>query len=320
MPDVICLGELLIDLCSDRADVSLGEASSFTKSPGGAPANVAVAVQRLGGSAGFIGAVGNDQFGKFLADVLIREGVETTSLVRLDGVRTPLALVARQSDGTTDFTFYHDAGLVPIRAEDIDESYLVGADALHFGSISRIDAPARSATDKARQIAADNGLLVSYDPNYRARLWGDEDEARRRIREGFNGATITKISRDEWTFILGTDDFGSGTRQLLDSGVQLVVRSEGADGASFATAAAAGHVDAFKVDSVEFTGAGDAFDAALLVSLLGLRAEGAEPGELDEDKLRRIIRRANAVAALTTTRAGAIPAIPTREQVDAFGA
>lgn len=318
MPEVICLGELLIDLCSTRNGVSLGEAQTFTKAPGGAPANVAVAVKRLGGSVGFVGAVGDDQFGEFLADVLEREGVETTHLARLDGMRTPLAFVAGQSDGTTDFTFYHDAGLVGLTEDDVDESYLACASALHFGSISRIDPPARAATDKARRIAAENGLIISYDPNYRARLWGDADEARRRILEGFTGATVTKISRDEWAFILGTDDFGEGARQLLDAGVQLIVRSESADGASFATAAAAGHVNAFEVDSVEFTGAGDAFDASLLVDLLSLRAECAAPGELDEAQLRRIVRRANAVGALTTTRAGAIPALPTAEQVDAF--
>ncbi len=318
MPEVICLGELLIDFCSSDADVSLGEASAFTKSPGGAPANVAVAVRRLGRSAGFIGAVGDDPFGEFLAGVLASEGVETTDLARLSGMRTPLAFVARRSDGTCDFSFYHDAGLVGLKADDIDETYLAGASALHFGSISRIDPAARAATDKARRIAAKAGLIVSYDPNYRQRLWDDENEARRRIREGFERTTVTKISQDEWAFILGTEDFSGGARQLLDAGVRLVVRSEGADGASFATAAAAGHVNGFSVDSVEFTGAGDAFDASLLVDLLSFGTDGAGPNELDESQLRRIIRRANAVGALTTRFAGAIPALPTRDQVDAF--
>ncbi len=318
MPEVICLGELLIDFCSSDADVSLGEARAFTRSPGGAPANVAVAVRRLGRSAGFIGAVGDDPFGDFLAGVLAGEGVETTGLVRLSGMRTPLAFVAGRSDGTCDFSFYHDAGLVGLTADDIDETYLAGASVLHFGSISRIDPAARAATDKARQIAAAGGLIISYDPNYRRRLWGDENEACRRIREGFERTTVTKISQDEWSCILGEEDFSGGARQLLDSGVELVVRSEGADGASFATASATGHVDAVNVDSVEFTGAGDAFDASLLVDLLSFRADGVSPGELDESQLQWIIGRANAVGALTTTRAGAIPALPTRDQVDTF--
>lgn len=319
MPEVICLGELLIDFCPGDANVSLGEAQSFTRSPGGAPANVAVAVRRLGRSAGFIGAVGDDSFGEFLAGVLASEGVETVSLLRQPGMPTPLAFVAAKADGTCDFSFYHDdAGLANLTEEDIDETYIAGGSALHFGSISRIAPAARAATDKARRIAAAAGLIISYDPNYRPQLWSGENEARRRIRKGFEGTTITKISRDEWQFILGTGDFSQGAWQLLAAGVQLVVRSEGADGASFATTSAAGHVDAFNVDPVEFTGAGDAFDASLLVDLLSFRADGISPGELDESQLRRLIRRANAVGALTTTRAGAIPALPTRAEVDAF--
>lgn len=318
MPDVICLGELLIDLPATARDVSLADAPGFTKAPGGAPANVAVAVRRLGASAGFIGAVGNDPFGQFLAGVLAREGVDTAGLVSSDDVRTPLAFVAVRSDGAGDFFFYHDGGLAPLREEHVDAAYLRSAAVLHFGSISRIQPAARAATDKARGIAAEAGLLVSYDPNYRPRLWADPGEARERIREGFDGVSLAKVSKEEWEFILGTADFDGGSRRLLDAGVQLVVRSEGGAGASFATSRASGHVDAFEVESVEFTGAGDAFTASLLVDLLACRAEGAAPAELEEGQLRHILRRANAVGALTTTRRGAIPALPRRQEVDAF--
>jgi sugar/nucleoside kinase (ribokinase family) len=318
VPEVICLGELLIDLASTAADVSLAEAPGFTKAPGGAPANVAVAVRRLGVSAGFIGAVGNDPFGDFLADVLRREGVDTACLVRLDDVRTPLAFVAVRSDGAGDFSFYHDAGLAPLREEHVDEAYVSAAAALHFGSISRIGPAARAATDKARAVAGRRGLLVSYDPNYRPRLWASPAEARRRIREGFEAVTLAKVSQEEWEFILGTDDFAGGAGELLDAGVALVVRSEGGAGASFASVRACGHVEPFEVEGVEFTGAGDAFTGSLLVDLLKHRGESVSPGELDEAGLRRIVRRANAVGALATTRRGAIPALPRRAEVDAF--
>jgi fructokinase len=226
--------------------------------------------------------------------------------------------VAVHSDGTGDFLFYHDGGLAPLREEDVDASYVASAGVLHFGSISRIEPAGRAATDKARRIAADAGLIVSYDPNYRRRLWSGPDEARRRIREGFDGATLAKVSSEEWEFIFGSEDFRRGAAWLFDRGAELVVRSEGASGASFATLRASGHVEAFGVRSVEFTGAGDAFTASLLVDLLDLRRRAASPGELDEGALRRIVRRANAVGALTTTRPGAIPALPRREEVDRF--
>ncbi len=318
MPEVICLGELLIDLPSTARDVCLADAPGFTKAPGGAPANVAVAVRRLGRSSGFLGAVGKDGFGDFLAGVLAREGVDTSRLVRLEKTRTPLAFVAVRSDGAGDFSFYHDGGLAPLREEHVDESYLAAAKALHFGSISRIQPAARAATDKARKAAASGGLLVSYDPNYRPRLWDDADQARRTIREAFAGVTVAKVSQEEWGFILGTEDFQRGAEELLAMGVELIVRSEGGSGASFATAAASGHEGPFQVDSVEFTGAGDAFMASLLVDLLAHRDDGRRPGTLEAGQLRRIVRRANAVGALTTTRAGAIPALPTRQEVDAF--
>ena len=318
MPDVICLGELLIDFCATVRDVSVGEAPGFAKAPGGAPANVAVAVVRSGASAGFIGAVGRDPFGDFLAGVLAAEGVDTAGLVRPEGVKTPLAFVAVRSDGTGDFLFYHDAGLAPRKAEWIDPAYVASAAALHFGSISRIEPDARAATDKARRIAADAGMLISYDPNYRPRLWPEAPAARDRIREGFAGTTVAKVSAEEWAFILGTDDFGRGAEELLGMGVELVIRSEGGRGASFATAAASGHVDAFDVQPVEFTGAGDAFTGSILADLVALRKRGAAPGGLTREDLTGLIRRANATGALTTTRPGAIPALPTRPRVEAF--
>ena len=317
MPEIICLGELLVDLCATEADVSLAQATGFTKAPGGAPANVAAAAQRLGASAGFIGAVGADAFGDFLACVLAAEGVDVSALRRTD-TPTPLAFAAVHSDGTSDFSFYHHGGLTALAADDVDAGYLAGAEALHFGSISRIHHGARAATDKARAVAAEEGMIVSYDPNYRPRLWADDAEARRRILEGFDGATVAKVSQEEWAFILDTNDFAAGAARLLGMGVTLVLRSEGAAGASFATAACSGHVDGFVVDSVEFTGAGDAFVASILVSLLELRRSGRRVHTLGEDHLSRIVRRANAVGALATTTPGAIPAMPTRAKVDAF--
>jgi len=318
MPDVICLGELLIDFCATARDVSLAQAPGFTKAAGGAPANVAVAVQRLGGTSGFIGAVGRDGFGDFLAGVLAEEGVDTAGLVRRDDTRTPLAFVAVRSDGAGDFFFYHDAGLAPLRADDVHAGYLAPAEALHFGSISRIVPEARAATDKARQIAREHGLLVSYDPNYRPRLWPDAKTARRRIREGFEGVTVAKVSREEGSFILGTDDFDRGASELLAAGIDMIVRSEGADGARFATPRARGRVAGFRVASVEFTGAGDAFVGSLLTDLVACRAAGVAPRDLDRDELTRIVRRANAVGALATTRHGAVPALPRRDEVDAL--
>ena len=319
MANVICLGELLIDFCAVEPDVSLSEAKTFTKAPGGAPANVAVATARLGLEAGFIGAVGNDPFGQFLADVLIASGVDTSGLVTIDDVRTSLAFIASRSDGQKDITFYRNPGADMCLCPDhLDAAHIRRAEVLHFGSISRIDDSPRRATDLARDIAAEAGAMITYDPNWRPTLWPDAAEARRRILEGFDHATVAKISDEEWSFVTGSEDLAEGAAGILGRGVELVVRSEGADGASFVTARCGGHVPPRRVECVEPTGAGDAFMACLIVELLGHWREGTSPGQLDTPELTRIITRANAVGALATTRIGAIPSLPTAEQVEAF--
>jgi len=319
MPNVICLGELLIDLCAAEQDVSLAEARTFTKAPGGAPANVAVGVVRLGVSAGFVGAVGDDPFGHYLGGVLDAAGVDTTHLARIDGVRTSLAWIAARSDGQKDIVFYRNPGAdMCLAAEHIDRDYLAAAQALHFGSISRIDDGPREATDLARRLAAEAGAMVTYDLNWRPTLWPDASSARGRILEGFEGTVVAKVADEEWAFVLGTDDFADGAEMILDRGVHLVVRSEGADGASFATAACSGHVEPFAVECVEPTGAGDGAMACLIVELLEHWRRGTGPADLPAEELTRIVRRANAVGALACTQVGAIPSLPTADEVEAF--
>lgn len=319
MPNVICLGELLIDFCAAEADVGLAGAETFVKAPGGAPANVAVGVVRLGEPAGFIGAVGADPFGDFLDAVVREAGVDTSRLARIEGVRTTLAIIANRSDGRKDITFYRNPGAdMCLAVEHLDRASIEAAEAFHFGSISRIDEGPRAATDQARRWARDAGGLVTYDPNWRPSLWDDPDAARARVLEGFDGTAVAKVAEEEWEFLTGTTDFAAGAAGLLDRGPELIVRSEGADGASFATRRCSGHVGGFVVEVAETVGAGDGAMACLIVDLLAHRRAGRSPGELDEPELRRIVRRANAVGALACTRVGAIPALPTRGEVDAF--
>ncbi len=319
MPNVICLGELLIDFCAGDRDASLADARTFIKAPGGAPANVAVGLVRLGESAGFIGAVGEDPFGEFLRGVLRDERVDTSHLAAIEGVRTSLAFIASRSDGRKDITFYRNPGAdMCLSPKHIDSSYVAAAEAFHFGSISRIDEGPREATDAACRLAGAGGALITYAPNWRPSLWSAPAAARLRILEGFAYAAVAKVSLEEWEFITGTSDFARGASMILDRGVQLVVRSEGEGGASYATSHAGGHVPPFAVQCVETTGAGDGFMACLIVELLPHWRRKVLPGQLDTAELSRIIRRANAVGALACLKVGAIPSLPTATQVDEF--
>jgi fructokinase len=198
------------------------------------------------------------------------------------------------------------------RPEEVSEAYLAGASLLHIGSISLIQETSRSATLRALELAAEHGLWVSYDANLRLPLWPSPDAARKGIRSVWRRAQVVKISEDELEFLTGARDMAAA-RTLRHEGLRLLVVTRGDAGVSYLTRQGEGEVSGFRVDTVDTTGAGDAFTAALLASLLEDDALEASRGALEA-----ALRRANAFAALTTTRRGAIPALPSREALEAF--
>jgi len=319
MLDVICLGELLIDFCSTKADVSLEDAPAFAKAPGGAPANVAVGVAKLGRRAGFIGKVGQDPFGHFLAHTLASEQVDTSFLAYAENVRTTLSFVAVHSSGRRDCFFYRNPGADQmLEPDDIDETYVKAAKLFHFGSISMIDPKPKEATLKTLRIASSNGLLVSYDPNLRMSLWPNERQAFETIWEGFPYADFAKVSEEEWEFITGTKDFDAGAKKIMEKGVRLLVISQGEHGATFYHPTGSRHIPAYEIELVEATGSGDGFVASILVDLVTRIEQGVRIDQLDAEDLSTIVRRANAVGALTATRYGAIPGLPTAQELQEF--
>jgi fructokinase len=312
-PQAVTLGELLIDFVPEENGVSLGDARAFVKAPGGAPANVAVGLARLGIAAGFMGKVGDDPFGHHLAGVLSTQGVDVSQLQYDPQARTALAFVSLTSTGERDFLFYRNPSAdMRHRPEEVAEDYLGGASMLHIGSISLIQDPSRSATLRALDLAAEHGLWVSYDANLRLPLWPSPDAAREGIRSVWRRAHVVKISEDELEFLTGARDMAAA-RTLRHEGLRMLVVTRGNAGAWYLTRQGEGEVAGFRVDTVDTTGAGDAFTAALLASLLENDAL-----EKSRDALDAAIRRANAYAALTTTRRGAIPALPSRQELETF--
>ena len=316
--DIICLGELLIDLFPAEVGRHLTEVSAFYPKPGGAPGNVAVAARRLGLTSAFIGKVGDDAFGRFLIDTLAAEGVETRG-IRLDAeARTTLAFIALPDPHHAEFVFYRNPGAdTRLRPDELDEELLRHARALHVGSLSLVAEPSRSATLRAVEIARAAGALVSFDVNYRPSLWPSPAAAVGAIRELLPLAHVVKVNEDELRLLTGSDDPKAGGATLLAAGPSLVVVTLGAQGSFYRSASAAGFVPAFAVPTVDAIGCGDAFMAGVLVGLLG-GAGGAWSQRLDDATLRPILRYANAVGALTATRAGALPALPTADEVAAF--
>ncbi len=310
MPRIISLGEALIDLFAGKG-VPLRELKPLQPSPGGAPANVAVALARLGVDVGFIGKVGDDDYGTFLIDLLAGEGVDVTHFTADPRAPTMLAVVAAPSPTEQHFAIYHGTDTL-LSPEELDQAYIQSARCLVFGSVTLADASGPAALHAARW-AREAGQHVIFDVNLRPALWPDLQVARSRIGEGLASSTVVKLNEVELEFLTGTADPAAGSQALLQQGVQLCCVSLGADGAYFNNGAASGHVPAFHVEAVDTTGSGDAFVAGLA---FGLSKQDQPIAQLSSADLHQMLRFANACGALAATSLGAMTALPALKDVE----
>ncbi|KAI3705827.1 hypothetical protein L1987_76071 [Smallanthus sonchifolius] len=311
---VVCFGEMLIDFVPSVSGVSLAEAPAFQKAPGGAPANVAVGISRLGGSSAFIGKVGDDDFGHMLADILKKNKVNNSGMRFDQNARTALAFVTLRSDGEREFMFFRNPSAdMLLHESELDVNLIKQASIFHYGSISLIEEPCKSAHLAAMAIAKKSGSILSYDVNLRVPLWPSEDAARDGIMSIWDQADVIKVSEDEITFLTrGDDPYDDNVvlNKLFHPNLKLLLVSEGPDGCRYYTQQFKGRVPGVKVKPVDTTGAGDAFVGGIL-SILASDTNLYK----DETRLREALLFANACGALTVTKKGAIPAMPTRDEV-----
>ena len=310
MIDITTIGEILIDLTqSGRTEQGIPR---FDANPGGAPANLAVAAARLGARTAFIGRVGKDSFGDYLRRCLAENGVDVRGLSVDEQERTTLAVVALDERGERTFSFYRDPSAdVNLSMEHVPMELLGGTKVLHFGSVSLTAEPARTATLEAAKAAKANGAWVSYDPNYRASLWPDEGTAVRNMTEPLSMVDILKVSDEELPLLTGCTDPEKGSARLADQGVRLVLVTLGAEGAFYRFDGHTGHVPGVPCQVGDTNGSGDTFFGAALSQLVKLDSLD----QLTVPELRRILAFANKAASITTSRHGAIPAMPTLEEV-----
>ena len=310
--DVVCFGDLLMDFVPTKSGLDFADLPTFQPVPGGAAANVAVGLVKLGVSSKFLGKVGDEPFGHVLIDTLEREGVDVTSIRLESKARTALAFVTLTKDGERDFMFYrHPSADMLFRPDDVDTDAIDRARIFHFDSISLASPQPRETALFAADHAKSKGKLVSYDVNLRLPLWENADEARDGIVDGMRRADVVKLSDDELDFLTGSTAPEGVRDRLWHDGLRLVVLSLGKDGCLAITERGQQHVPSLSVDVVDTTGAGDGFVAGLLSGIAG------DSAVLDDDgALTALCRFANAVGAITTTARGAIPSLPTREQVD----
>lgn len=318
MSKVVCFGEALIDFVSDVSGVDLMDAPGFRKAPGGAPANVAVGVAKLGTPAAFLGKVGDDPFGRFLARTFAEAGVDTSRMLFETSARTGLAFVSLTAEGDRDFCFFRNPSAdMLLTPDELPVDLLSGCAVFHYGSITLIQDPSRSATLRAVETARAAGAIISYDPNLRLPLWPSAEAARKGMVEGLAYADFVKVAEEELAFMFGTDDVADGMEELHGMGIGLVAVTAGARGCTLSDGERQISHTGFRVNVQDTTGAGDGFVAAILHHLTQT-GKSRPLGAMPREEIEGLARYANAVGALTTTQKGAIPALPTSDEVKRF--
>lgn len=309
--DVVALGELLVDF-TPAGDSAQGN-PLYEANPGGAPCNVLSMLAKLGKKTAFIGKVGDDLHGRFLAQSIRNAGIDDHGLVMATDKDTTLAFVALMPDGDRDFSFIRKAGAdIALKASEITTDLISDCRIFHFGSLSLTHEPARSATAAAVNIALENNCLISFDPNLRELLWDSMEMAKEQMLWGCDHCSVIKLAIEELFFLTGINELDEAVTSLRSqfSMIRLVLVTDGKNGAhAFCSGIKASCPTFLEVKTIDTTGAGDTFMGYCLSYLLD-RGLDKVFDELGVAELNEMLRGANAAASLVTTRKGALCAMP----------
>ncbi|MCL9773777.1 aminoimidazole riboside kinase [Vibrio methylphosphonaticus] len=285
--------------------------TSYLKCPGGAPANVAVAITRLGGDSAFFGRVGDDPLGRFMKQVLSDEGVSTEYMILDAQQRTSTVIVDLDAQGERSFTFMvkpsADQFLVQ---EDIPK--FEAKQWLHLCSIALANEPSRSSTMSAMESIKAAGGFVSFDPNLREEVWANPNEIRTVVLKAIEMADVVKFSDDELLYLTNTETLQEGLARIAPLNIPLVLVTQGAKGALLIHQGCQQLISGQKMHPIDTTGAGDAFVGGLLVRL----AQSDEWNNIAT--IMEAVQWGNGCGALATTKKGAMTALPTQCELMAF--
>jgi fructokinase len=320
MNKIVCFGEALIDFLAEPAQGG-GQAQAYLRNAGGAPANVAVAVARLGGAAAFVGMFSQDTFGDFLLESLQDAGVDTRHAARTDLANTALAFVSLNQQGERSFSFYRPpAADLLFRKEHFSDACFAGIHAFHVCSNSMTEPAIAEVTLDGMQRARDAGALVSFDMNLRLPLWRADADPVPYLWQALNAADLVKLSSDELAYLAADAGSESAVLERIWRGnTLLLIVTHGADAVRWHTPQKYGSVNVFQARAVDTTAAGDAFVGGFLTCLAeqNVRSTGLATFSAS-DALRAALRFAAACGAVAVTRHGAFAAMPTRADVANF--
>jgi fructokinase len=316
-PRVLCLGEILFDCLADQLGLKLEEVKSWTPYPGGAPANVACALVKLGMSAGFIGAVGEDEPGNALVKLLQDVGVETTGVQRHPTAPTRQVYVTRDLAGDRTFAGfgqYDTAEFADTRlqAKQLSDSLFQEADFLVLGTLELAYPESEAAINRALELAEHYDLKIVLDVNWRPVFWKEPNIAHQKIPELFKRVDFLKLSKEEAEWLFETADPGAITYRLAS--IEGVLVTDGENGCTYCLGENEGKLPSFSIPVVDTTGAGDSFLAGFIHQLSQYGIHSLR----DAETAKRIVTYASAVGALTTIKPGAIASQPTAAEVEAF--
>lgn len=316
-PTVLCLGEVLFDCLADQLGKPYEEVESWTPYPGGAPANVACALTKLGTPAGFLGCVGSDEAGDRLVKVLEDVGVDTTGVQRHPDAPTRQVYVVRSDEGDREFAGFGefesgDFADTRLNADDVPESLFEAADFLVMGTLEMAYPDSQAAIARACGLAKKHDVRILIDINWRPVFWSDSESAKAAIRKAIFDVDILKIADDEADWLFGTSDVKEIERQLPAVANVLVTRGD--RGCSYRFGKVTGDLAAFDVAVQDTTGAGDGFVAGFVHQL----QQQGDASLGDPEVVRAIVRYASAVGAIATMQPGAIAAQPSSDRVEAF--
>ncbi|MEY8337581.1 carbohydrate kinase [Lachnospiraceae bacterium 62-35] len=311
MYDIAAFGEILIDFTYQGVN-DKGQ-KLFAQNPGGAPANVLVAAQRLGAHTAFMGKAGEDMHGRFLKHILEQEKIDTRGFILDDGYFTTLAFVELNEAGERNFSFARKPGAdTQMKKEEVNMDVAGNSRIFHIGSLSLTDEPSKSTTFYMVEKAKEKGALISYDPNYRASLWKDEETAKREMRSMVPYVDIMKISDEETELLTGRKSPEEAAKALCSQGVGLAVVTLGKEGAYVCSREGGRIAGGFSSKVVDTNGAGDSFWGGFLYQVSRC---GKGPDDISLEEAAEFARFGNAVASLCVEGSGAIPAMPSMERV-----
>lgn len=326
MKYALFVGEMLIDFIPNP--VESNGVFSYQPHPGGAVANAAVALARLGGSARFVGKLAEDSFGRLLLHVLQENGVDTRFVTTTVEGNTTLVLVTLQEDGQREFTFYRQRTAdTLLEARDLERAIWKEVAFCHAGSVLLASEPARSATLEALEEARSRDVTTSFDVNARPPLWTSEEDLRAALAEAVRWVDLLKFSAEEAHYLTAqrsqpsepadTRSLRALGEQLLTRGPALVMITRGPLGVLLINRQGCVEVFAPPIEARDTTGAGDAFMGAALYHLLALaRTTPVHLAALSAEELRNLGLFATTSASLSCLRYGGIASLPSLAEVE----